>query len=224
MSDIQDPDPVTPTTRPYRSHKIPACDFCRKRKSRCTQDLVDQPCLLCRLHGATCTTTTDVSQRRAFNQGVSRLKRQRIRKSNDGELSRSTNVESAKDVPSIEQNNRTSRSLPSATDVTERGARPARTFQSQDALNHSGHIVGPAMARDAQVLEQYMSPTYNSEVSYARPNPYSVYSDDPRNPVVYMKVPRQRGIVPSGNGTPGFRQAETMEKIIEPLGSELFNM
>lgn len=60
--------------------------------------------------------------------------------------------------------------------------------------------------------------------SYARPNPYSVYSDDPRNPVVYMKVPRQRGILPSGNESSGFRQFEAMEKIVEPLGSELFRV
>ncbi|RDW64314.1 fungal specific transcription factor domain-containing protein [Aspergillus mulundensis] len=79
------------------------------------------------------------------------------------------------------------------------------------------------MARDAQVLEQCMSsiPLANSAVSYARPNPYSVYSDDTRNPVLYMKVPRQRNVVPSGNGTAGFRQFEAMEKVVEPLGPEL---
>jgi hypothetical protein len=77
------------------------------------------------------------------------------------------------------------------------------------------------MARDAQVLQRYMSPAYDTAVSYARPNPYSVYSHDPRDPVVYMKVPRHRNIVPSGNGTAGFKQFESMEKIIEPLGPEL---
>lgn len=77
------------------------------------------------------------------------------------------------------------------------------------------------MARNAQVLESYMSPAYNATASCARPSPYSVYSHDPRNPVVYMKVPRHRNIAPSGNGTAGFRQYEAMEKIIEPLGPEL---
>jgi hypothetical protein len=89
------------------------------------------------------------------------------------------------------------------------------------ASNQSSHIVGPAMARDAQILERYMSPIYNTAVSYARPNPYSVYSHDPRNPVVYMKVPRQRNIASSGNGTAGFKQFEAMEKVVEPLGPEL---
>jgi hypothetical protein len=36
-----------------------------------------------------------------------------------------------------------------------------------------------------------------------------------------MKVPRQRNIAPSGNGTAGFRQFEAMEKVVEPLGPEL---
>jgi hypothetical protein len=66
-----------------------------------------------------------------------------------------------------------------------------------------------------------MSSIPNSAVSYARPNPYSVYSDDTRNPVIYMKVPRQRNVAPSGNGTAGFRQFEAMEKVVEPLGPEL---
>ncbi|KAJ9194610.1 transcriptional regulator family: Fungal Specific TF [Paecilomyces variotii] len=82
------------------------------------------------------------------------------------------------------------------------------------------------MARDAQILEQHLSPTRNRNTTslYARSTPYSVYSDDPRNPVVYMKVPRQRGIPPAGNGTSSFSQFETMQKILEPLGPELFHI
>lgn len=90
------------------------------------------------------------------------------------------------------------------------------------ASNQSSHIVSPAMARDAQILERYMSPIYYTAVSYTRPKPYSVYSHNPRNPVVYMKVPRrQRNIASSGNGTAGFKQFEAMEKIVEPLGPKL---
>ena len=48
-------------SRPYRSHKIPACERCRKRKARCTIDLPDQPCLLCRLQGGTCSRSKGAS-------------------------------------------------------------------------------------------------------------------------------------------------------------------
>ncbi|KAL4783903.1 fungal-specific transcription factor domain-containing protein [Aspergillus varians] len=205
-------DPITPASlspaRPYRSHKIPACDFCRKRRSRCTQEIANQPCLLCRMHGAACS--------RAANRPAVTAKRRCL----------------ANDPPQGDQGQGQQR--PSPSPVTGGPDYARNTHQSvrrqsaatpgithHDASNQSGHIVGPAMARDAQVLERCMSSIYNTAVSYARPNPYSVYSDDTRNPVIYMKVPRQRNIAPSGNGTAGFRQFEAMEKVVEPLGPEL---
>ncbi|KAL4915463.1 fungal-specific transcription factor domain-containing protein [Aspergillus aurantiobrunneus] len=207
----RDTGPITPTSpssaRPYRSHKVPACDFCRKRRSRCTQEVANQPCLLCRMHGATCSG--------ASNRVPVTAKRRRLANSTPQE-----NQEEQQRPPP----------LPTTGDNDYAGnahqyarGRPAATagLTQNDASNLSGHIVGPAMARDAQVLERCMSSIHNTTVSYARPNPYSVYSDDTRNPVIYMKVPRQRNVAPSGNGTAGFRQFEAMEKVVEPLGSEL---
>ncbi|KAL4878218.1 fungal-specific transcription factor domain-containing protein [Aspergillus karnatakaensis] len=207
-------NPVTPispvSARPYRSHKIPACDFCRKRRSRCTQENADQPCLLCRMHGATCS--------RASNRPTATAKRRRL----------------SSHLPQESETQQGSVRSPTTGDPeyaesathqsTGRTSAPTPGFAQNDSSNQSGHIVGPAMARDAQVLERCMSSIYSTAVSYARPNPYSVYSDDTRNPVIYMKVPRQRNIVPSGNGTAGFRQFEAMDKVIEPLGSELCNV
>ncbi|KAL2824883.1 fungal-specific transcription factor domain-containing protein [Aspergillus cavernicola] len=194
----------SPSARPYRSHKIPACDFCRKRRSRCTQETAGQPCLLCRMHGATCS--------RASNRPTASAKRRRI---SDNNIPR--------DNQGQQQRSSTSptRHQPSHTSPVEDPPVSTPEFTQNDTSNQSGHIVGPAMARDAQVLERCMSSIPNTAVSYARPNPYSVYSDDTRNPVIYMKVPRQRNIAPSGNGTAGFRQFEAMEKVVEPLGSEL---
>ncbi|KAL2812969.1 fungal-specific transcription factor domain-containing protein [Aspergillus granulosus] len=202
----------TPSGRPYRSHKIPACDFCRKRRSRCTQELADQPCLLCRMHGATCSRATIAgpSADDPMSTPTPPIAKRR----------RTAKDDQVQQTPAV--------ALPPATPQPSRnsppGDRQAPTpefAQNNTASSQSRHIVGPAMARDAQVLERCMSSTYNTAVSYARPNPYSVYSDDTRNPVVYMKVPRQRGPVPSGNGTAGFKQFEAMEKVVEPLGPEL---
>jgi hypothetical protein len=202
----------TPSARPYRSHKVPACDFCRKRRSRCTQELADQPCLLCRMHGATCSRAPAACPRTIDEHRPTPIaKRRRI----------------SKDIP---DQRASSAPLPPETPGPSRhsppGDRHAPTptpefTQNNNVSSQSRHIVGPAMARDAQVLERCMSSIYNTAVSYARPNPYSVYSDDTRNPVVYMKVPRQRGAVPSGNGTAGWKQFEAMEKVVEPLGPEL---
>lgn len=95
---------------------------------------------------------------------------------------------------------------------------------SQENPRQGGHIVGPVVARDVRILDQYMSPVYNLAMSHARPNPYSFYSDDPNNPIVYLKVPRHRGVVPQGNGSAAFKQVETVEKILEPNTNELFNL
>ncbi|KAL4920175.1 fungal-specific transcription factor domain-containing protein [Aspergillus aurantiobrunneus] len=43
-----------PQRRPYRSHKIPACDRCRRFKRRCTGGAPDRPCVLCNLQEVPC--------------------------------------------------------------------------------------------------------------------------------------------------------------------------
>ncbi|KAL4943982.1 hypothetical protein BDV06DRAFT_123172 [Aspergillus oleicola] len=202
--------PVSPAARPYRSHKIPACDFCRKRRSRCTQEVADQPCLLCRMH------KRDETCSRAVNRSTvpGTAKRRRLA-SNQDTLSQADHGRERSPSPTTTE----------PQYAAERNHQPTPGFVAQnDTSNQSGHIVGPAMARDAQVLERCMSSIHSTAVSYARPNPYSVYSEDTRNPVIYMKVPRQRNVVPSGNGTAGFRQFEAMEKVVEPLGAELCNV
>lgn len=212
MPNVND-DPVTLSlslVRPYRSHKIPACAFCRKRKSRCTIDLVDQPCLLCRMHGAQCSRAmaSIIDESSSPDTSTASLKRRR------------------KDISYKQsENNNTQQSRSPRAPACRSASRHSPTLDHRPVENsastQSSHIIGPAMARDAQILERYMSPTYNTAVSYARPNPYGVYSHDPRNPVVYMKVPRHRNMASSGNGTAGFKQFEAMEKIVEPLGPEL---
>ncbi|KAH8653573.1 fungal-specific transcription factor domain-containing protein [Xylariales sp. PMI_506] len=225
------PNSITNSARPYRSHKIPACDFCHRRKSRCVRLRTDEPCLLCRSNQMQCKTTS------AARDGPRRSTGKRRRTSQHPRLESSPypSVDTAPQSESREKGpprDQRDRQAALGTDVNVSGGEgafapgPAASQQMPDAstLNEASHIVGPVHARDAQVLEKYISPTYSSLVSHARPNPYSVYSDNPRNPVVYMKVPRQRGIDPSGNGTFGFKQCETIQKILEPLASDLFSL
>lgn len=204
----------TPRSRPYRSHKVPACDFCRRRKTRCTRDNVDKECLPCRMYGAQCSTAIDSQSRSHETLEFHSVPRRKRARTSPQVTRRDANM-SAKDH---QKENSTS----SQTDDIH----DAPASASKSTFDQSGHIIGPAMARDAQILEQHLSPTRNRNTTslYARSTPYSVYSDDPRNPVVYMKVPRQRGIPPAGNGTSSFSQFETMQKILEPLGPELFHM
>lgn len=53
---------IKPTERPYRSHKVPACDVCRRRKIRCDIDMPRQPCRFCRERNLTCNYSPPHSQ------------------------------------------------------------------------------------------------------------------------------------------------------------------
>jgi hypothetical protein len=224
-------------SRPYRSHRFPACDFCRRRKSRCTRDVDNRPCLLCRVNGVECTRNGAGST--ATNESVPAVHRRKRPRESRPELpledshSRSAARVQDASLMNIHFSNAQSQSLleghspeeiirPRMKTPTPRSFPTPQQAQNQ---NQTGHIVGPAVARDVQVLEQFMSPTYGGlAVSYARPNPYSVYSDDPKHPIVYLKVPRQRVASSLGNGSAGFKQYETIEKILEPLGNDLFSL
>lgn len=53
---------TTPTEgRPYRSHKVPACDLCRHRKIRCNIDIPGRQCRFCRERELTCEYTQNTS-------------------------------------------------------------------------------------------------------------------------------------------------------------------
>lgn len=191
-------------SRPYRSHKIPACDFCHRRKSRCHRDRLNEPCSLCRIHHHECTT-----------RPASHARRQPPR---------------AKRQPDLQPHS-PSRPDPIATVVSTAvshhdtpGLGRVDMAPADAETGLSSHIVGPAVAHDVQMLERYISPKDTGPVGHVHPNPYSVYSDDPRNPVVYLKVPRQRSTVSSGNGTSGFKQCEILDNILGPLGPYLFEL
>jgi hypothetical protein len=90
-----------------------------------------------------------------------------------------------------------------------------------DRESQSAHIVGPILAPDAQVVEQYMSPS--SVASSASTAPYNVYSNDTSSPILYTKVSRRR---PGFKSTvpPGAEQRETLEQIVGPFTKELVEL
>ena len=191
-------------SRPYRSHKIPACDFCHRRKSRCHRDRLNEPCSLCRIHHQECTTRPSSHVRR--RPPASKRQPDLQHRSPCASSAFAAVISEASpqnDTPGLDR-----------VDMAPADAEPGL----------SSHIVGPAVAHDVQMLEQYISPKDTGPVGHVHPNPYSVYSDDPRNPVVYLKVPRQRSTVFSGNGTSGFKQCEILDNILGSLGPHLFEL
>lgn len=209
--------------RPYRSHKIPACDRCRKGKLRCEANVSNGPCRICRDQGVDCTrspaskatkgskrsTPTMNSTSGMAMTSVRSPKRPRMSGSNP-----STSPRSGNNVrPSLEENTPEQSGLQS----------PDYTRQEKASTNaRSSMIIGPVIAEDVQLLEQYMA-------TQARPRKsddkrmYDTVSDNPKDPVIYLSVSRQREGL-SSRERPGEKQKEILEQILGPNLDEVVNL
>ena len=77
--------------------------------------------------------------------------------------------------------------------------------------NESSLMLNPPMAEDIEVLEHYLTSHGSASASSAKP--YSVISNAPGKPIVYLTVPRRRQglrVEPQ----PGLKQREIMEQIL----------
>lgn len=215
---------VTANARPYRSHKYPACSFCRRRKSRCTRELDSSCCLLCRLHGLECSQ--DSLDSSADGGPTARRPRtaRRRRKTQYQTISHHRSNSPSKDSPIAEASNAHCASEETAErqgSILDDDSAPVAVSPENSPSKPSRHIVGPTVARDVQVLEEYMSPE-SSRISQTRAN--KIYLDDPNNPIVYVKIARQRIATSLGNGSAGYKQLETIEKVLEPLNDEAIKL
>lgn len=213
--------------RPYRSHKVRACDLCRKRKSRCTVDIPGQSCLLCRVQGADChyqeepgsetpmPTATDPIATREWppEQGLDGMPPPPKRKRASDDISLPNPDRPRED---------TSSHFRRATSVGDRGSQ-FRRLGVDDPQNESVFIVGPVVADDAQVIEKHMPPERTSKSVEPKSHPYNVYSSDPRKPILYTTVSRRRQGMRVGI-PPGENQKEILEQILGPFKDDLVKL
>ena len=216
--------PIDAGSRPYRSHKIRACDLCRKRKSRCTVDLPGQSCVLCRIQGSDCHYQEDQVQSTSSapaepeeSQWSLQHETPSTRKRKRGQEKRITPIgDSAERFHEAEEYRQSPARL--AGDLN--GGRKSRGLG--ESLNESVHVVGPVAAEDAQVIERHMPPERSTKTADAK-TPYNVYSNDPRKPVLYTTVSRRRQGV-RATDTPGTNQKEILEQILGPFKHDLVKM
>lgn len=213
--------------RPYRSHKVRACDLCRKRKSRCTVDIPGQSCLLCRVQGADChyqeeagadASTISNADTKPWPgaqpmEPVSGLKRKR---------SPERSPISSGHIP---QRSSTNGPSPQGTSSSSgrRGSDTRRKAYEDDRHNESVLIVGPMVAEDAQVIEKHMPPERSSLSEEPGNNPYNIFSSDPRKPVLYTTISRRRKGMRMGV-PPGENQKEILEQILGPFKHDLVRL
>jgi len=199
MNEIQ--QTASATERPYRSHKIRACDYCRRRKQRCMVEAMGKSCRLCEQQGISCRYTRGIGSPSSLaSNKPSSLPR----------VAPSLRWPKAPSSRGIESCLTPTRNTPSS--------RNDRTEKSEDkeiatiTSLQSTHIVGPVVSEDAHVLEQYMSPA-SPEGRRPTRNPFNVYSADPNMPVLYTKVERRRlGLTTSQQ--PGMKQKHIMDQIL----------
>lgn len=180
------------TDRPYRSHKIPACERCRKRKIRCNFDLIHQECIYCRGKGLDCVVaypTRDSSIKGAVSQEVpDAVQRKRPR-----------HREGASDVIGPPHD-------------SEPRLRPSpATDRNGETWAEMSSIVGPMVAEDIEVIDSYLlpnAPKLDDDVE----NESHTKVQRKQNPVLYQSVPRRRSglTLAHDSGTTQYRIAHHM--------------
>ncbi|KXG47145.1 Transcription factor [Penicillium griseofulvum] len=212
--------------RPYRSHKVRACDLCRKRKSRCTVDIPGQSCLLCRVQGADChyqeEANADTSILSAPDSKswpgppvMDAVPGQKRKRSSDELAHLGQNIPPRQPINGPSPHGTTSSG-------GRRGSDPRRK-DMDDHQNESVLIVGPMVAEDAQVIEKHMPPERTSLSEEPKSHPYNIYSSDPRKPVLYTTISRRRKGMRKGT-PPGENQKEVLEQILGPFKHDLVRL
>lgn len=207
------------SSRPYRSHRIPACDRCRRRKARCVVDRIGQSCRLCRTHSVSCVPggvdfVSEDSLRRAIS-----IPAPRFESSTPVPTGSEMNLTSMTVAPVLRPQSEANASDKCAEMSFEARHQPPNTVLYLTKNPSSGPafsmIVGPVVAEDVRIVEQYI--TSDSHQTSAR---LDAVSDDPAKPVLYRFLPRRREGLP-GPSAPGKTQREVLEQILGPFARPL---
>ncbi|CAK1363200.1 putative transcriptional regulatory protein [Cercospora beticola] len=221
-------------SRPYRSHKVPACDLCRRRKIHCNVDVPGQSCRFCRERDLTC----EFRQKRASDAVEQRpAKRSRANRSENRNVPQE--ISSKGSTIGITLSKQGERSLPadlspgqihaqgiclrnehlSPTVLGQGTTTPSESLAQFPSVagtspNESSLMLNPPMAEDIEVLEHYLTSHGAARSMVAKP--YSVISTAPGKPIVYLTVPRRRQGLRTEN-EPGQKQREIMENVLGKL-------
>ncbi|KAL2872815.1 transcription factor domain-containing protein [Aspergillus lucknowensis] len=185
--------------RPYRSHKVPACDRCRRFKRRCTGGAPDRPCVLCNLQEVPCEYTSSS-----------------LKKSQSAESRPSRCNASQRTARQNEEPHQQPRSSVVAGEVgpDEVGSDYHGGPNQARSKSELSMVASPVISEDIRILERYMS---------SRPTSRVGGSTLPNNPMVYLKVPRRReGLAMAEN--PGKQQKEVLMQILRSNANELLDL
>ncbi|CAD0019581.1 unnamed protein product, partial [Aureobasidium pullulans] len=200
-------------TRPYRSHKFPACTACRQRKIRCHFDQVAAQCTLCREKGWQCITASP---------GPSAQKRERASTSGPGErpAKRTTQSLGATEDGSprvqVRQRSRQASVIGTPAEASAEIAQPLDHPSTESTV-----IVGPVFQEDIQILGPYLSK--GNEARQSSKERQTTSAGPGRNPLLYLSVPRRRrGLQPAKD--PGSGQKLIIQQLVGPFAGDLVDL
>lgn len=207
-------------TRPYRSHKFPACTACRQRKIRCHFDQAAAQCTLCREKGWQCVTAapTPNSQKRvrtsiAGDEGRSAKRNARsIAPADNASPSASASRSSSKHPHQSHSHQNPSGDSEAAAEIAQPLDHPS---------TDSTVIVGPVLVEDIQILGPYLSK--GNETKQFNTGRQNTASGPSRNPLLYLSVPRRRrGLQPAKD--PGSQQRLVLSQLMGPFTEDLVDL
>jgi hypothetical protein len=208
--------------RPYRSHKVPACDRCRKRKAGCKIDLPGQKCQLCSERNWDCTFAGD-RDLTSTESILTHPGRPSKRRRSSWHLSAGEDQEPS----GLDQRHAAAAAASSNRLRHRRSSRlhdDSSVGHAEREANESSIIIGPAFSNDVRVLDQHL----RAEDGLVESNPtisppYNCLDPNDLDPVLYLSVPKRRkGLRISEK--PGEKQKEILDQILRPYTSELISL
>lgn len=211
---------TTAQARPYRSHRVPACDRCRQRKIRCKIATIGQPCELCAEKGFNCLFSGSNSRQPTSDPDRSRpRKRPRVENVQSLSISGARTLDSpvSEGIPVPPRDPAAeSEQSPLLRDTAASSPRNGTNSASGPA-GEASIIVGPMVAEDVQILQRYL--TAEPRVG---PQPYSVVSNAPGDPI-FLALPRHREGLQLAKDS-GRGQREILDQILGPKKRDVIQL
>ncbi|OJD35573.1 c6 transcription factor [Diplodia corticola] len=211
---------TTLQSRPYRSHRVPACDRCRRRKIRCNITATGQPCELCAEKGLSCLFTgTRTSNARPPAAHPGRPSPARAGRRSRLENARPSSVSRARASDSA-----VSEGSPTAPRHLRDTSAPSTRNGDRAVSGPAGEasiVIGPLVAEDVQILQRYL--TAEPRTGLHSSQPYSVVSNAPGDPMIYLALPRHREGLKLAKDS-GRSQREILDQILGPKKQEVVQL
>lgn len=191
--------------RPYRSHLRPACLQCKRRKSRCKIEAHSPACLMCRVHGTSCTFPPQkvTSRGRACKAGPTAATSSSTNSASQQQAQQQLQQEVEREPPAtpiVSPWSSTGLGPPGTRAVTSTptdSVGPAATtttttpLSGDDEDQENPHIVGPANTNDSQVLTDYLSIVGSSSTRMRMVHPVRLSTSLSSRPVLFAAVKKR---------------------------------